>query len=114
MRQRGILPAVLGDSLTVAGYNRATSYRLVSGETTDPRVGSFLALANGLRGNPSHDVAYLLDPKLPPVEVAVMTDPKNSPVQILDELIELDAESQRITGVILRSAVDFLKGKKRT
>ena len=57
--RRGMVPAELADRMREAGLrNRASVYRLLSGETNDPRLSTVLGVAQVLGADVSHLLGY--------------------------------------------------------
>lgn len=105
---RGLRPAEVADRLG-GKRNRATFYRLLSGETTDPRVSTLLEICNCLTTSPSE----LL-------QLAGMLVYQGRSMNLIDvelrqafgELQQLNDDDKRVCLSMLRGVID-LRGKER-
>ena len=100
---RGLRPAEVADRLG-GKRNRATFYRLLSGETTDPRVSTLLEICNSLTTSPSEllQLAGLLhyqERSLELIDVELR--------QAFGEMQTLSEDDKRLCLVIVRSVVDL-------
>ena len=103
---RGLRPAEVADRLG-GKRNRATFYRLLSGETTDPRVSTLLEICNCLTTSPSE----LL-------QLAGMLAYQGRSMNLIDvelrqafgELQQLNDDDKRVCLSMLRGVID-LRGK---
>jgi len=105
---RGLRPAEVADRLG-GKRNRATFYRLLSGETTDPRVSTLLEVCNCLTTSPSE----LL-------QLAGMLAYQGRSMDLIDvelrqafgELQQLNDDDKRVCLSMLRGVID-LRGKEQ-
>ncbi len=105
---RGLRPAEVADRLG-GKRNRATFYRLLSGETTDPRVSTLLVVCNCLTTSPSE----LL-------QLAGMLAYQGRSMDLIDvelrqafgELQQLNDDDKRVCLSMLRGVID-LRGKEQ-
>jgi len=105
---RGLRPAEVADRLG-GKRNRATFYRLLSGETTDPRVSTLLEICNCLTTSPSE----LL-------QLAGMLVYQGRSMNLIDvelrqafgELQQLNEDDKRVCLSMLRGVID-LRGKEQ-
>ena len=100
---RGLRPAEVADRLG-GKRNRATFYRLLSGETTDPRVSTLLEICNSLTTSPSEllQLAGLLhyqERSLELIDVELR--------QAFGEMQALSEDDKRLCLVVVRSVVDL-------
>lgn len=100
---RGLRPAEVADRLG-GKRNRATFYRLLSGETTDPRVSTLLEICNSLTTSPSEllQLAGLLhfqERSLALIDVELR--------QAFGELQNLSDDDKRICLATVRSIIDL-------
>ncbi len=100
---RGLRPAEVADRLG-GRRNRATFYRLLSGETSDPRVSTLLEICNSLTTSPSEllQLAGLLhyqDRSLKLIDVELR--------QAFGELQSLNDDDKRLCLTMLRSVIDL-------
>ena len=100
---RGLRPAEVADRLG-GKRNRATFYRLLSGETTDPRVSTLLEICNSLTTTPSEllQLAGMLpfqERSLELIDVELR--------QAFGELQKLEDDDKRIGLAVLRSVIDL-------
>ncbi len=100
---RGLRPAEVADRLG-GKRNRATFYRLLSGETNDPRVSTLLEICNSLTTSPSEllQLAGLLsyqERSLKLIDVELR--------QAFGELQSLNDDDKRLCLAMLRSVIDL-------
>lgn len=100
---RGLRPAEVADRLG-GKRNRATFYRLLSGETNDPRVSTLLEICGALTTSPSEllQLAGLLqyqERSLKLIDVELR--------QAFGEMQQLDEEDKRLCLALLRSVIDL-------
>ena len=100
---RGLRPAEVADRLG-GKRNRATFYRLLSGETTDPRVSTLLEICYSLTTSPSEllQLAGLLhfqERSLKLIDVELR--------QAFGELQGLNEDDKRLCLTLLRSVIDL-------
>ena len=100
---RGLRPAEVADRLG-GKRNRATFYRLLSGETNDPRVSTLLEICSSLTTSPSEllQLAGLLqyqERSLKLIDVELR--------QAFGEMQQLDDEDKRLCLALLRSVIDL-------
>jgi transcriptional regulator with XRE-family HTH domain len=100
---RGLRPAEVADRLG-GKRNRATFYRLLSGETTDPRVSTLLEICTALTTSPSEllQLAGLLayqERSLQLIDVELR--------QAFGELQKLADDDKRLCLQMLRSIIDL-------
>lgn len=100
---RGLRPAEVADRLG-GKRNRATFYRLLSGETNDPRVSTLLEICNALTTSPSEllQLAGLLqyqERSLKLIDVELR--------QAFGEMQQLDEEDKRLCLALLRGVIDL-------
>lgn len=111
---RGLRPAEVADRLG-GKRNRATFYRLLSGETTDPRVSTLLEICHSLTTSPSEllQLAGLLhfqERSLELIDVELR--------QAFGELQSLSDDDKRLCLATVRSIIDLrakrnVKGTRR-
>ncbi|HYU18411.1 MAG TPA: helix-turn-helix transcriptional regulator [Chloroflexota bacterium] len=104
---RGLRPAEVADRLG-GKRNRATFYRLLSGETSDPRVSTLLEICNSLTTSPSEllQLAGLLayqERSLELIDVELR--------QAFGELQRLNDDDKRLCLAMLRGVID-LRGRR--
>ncbi len=104
---RGLRPAEVADRLG-GRRNRATFYRLLSGETSDPRVSTLLEICNSLTTSPSEllQLAGLLayqERSLELIDVELR--------QAFGELQRLNDDDKRLCLAMLRGVID-LRGRR--
>jgi transcriptional regulator with XRE-family HTH domain len=107
---RGLRPAEVADRLG-GKRNRATFYRLLSGETTDPRVSTLLEICYSLTTSPSE----LL-------QLAGMLKYQERSLDLLDvelrqafgELQGLTDDDKRLCLAVLRGIIDLRAKRSRT
>ena len=109
---RGLRPAEVADRLG-GKRNRATFYRLLSGETNDQRVSTLLEICNSLTTSPSEllQLAGLLnyqERSLKLIDVELR--------QAFGELQTLNEDDKRLCLTMLRSVIDLRnqRGENRT
>jgi transcriptional regulator with XRE-family HTH domain len=100
---RGLRPAEVADRLG-GKRNRATFYRLLSGETNDPRVSTLLEICHSLTTSPSEllQLAGLLhfqERSLKLIDVELR--------QAFGELQGLNEDDKRLCLTLLRSVIDL-------
>ncbi len=100
---RGLRPAEVADRLG-GKRNRATFYRLLSGETNDPRVSTLLEICSSLTTSPSEllQLAGLLtyqERSLKLIDVELR--------QAFGEMQQLEDEDKRLCLALLRSVIDL-------
>jgi transcriptional regulator with XRE-family HTH domain len=100
---RGLRPAEVADRLE-GKTNRATLYRLLSGNTSDPRVSTLLEICNALTTGPSEllQLAGLLqyqERSLKLIDVDMR--------QAFGEMQQLDEEDRRLCLALLRRVIDL-------
>ena len=100
---RGLRPAEVADRLG-GKRNRATFYRLLSGETNDPRVSTLLEIGSALTTSPSEllQLAGLLqyqERSLKLIDVELR--------QAFGEMQQLDEEDKRLCLALLRGVIDL-------
>ena len=100
---RGLRPAEVADRLD-GKRNRATFYRLLSGETNDPRVSTLLEICSSLTTSPSEllQLAGLLtyqERSLKLIDVELR--------QAFGEMQQLEDEDKRLCLALLRSVIDL-------
>jgi transcriptional regulator with XRE-family HTH domain len=100
---RGLRPAEVADRLG-GKRNRATFYRLLSGETSDPRVSTLLEICNSLTTSPSEllQLAGLLhyqERSLELIDVELR--------QAFGELQALNEDDKRVCLAMLRAVIDL-------
>ena len=100
---RGLRPAEVADRLG-GKRNRATFYRLLSGETNDPRVSTLLEICTSLTTSPSEllQLAGLLqyqERSLKLIDVELR--------QAFGELQQLDEDDKRLCLALLRGVIDL-------
>ena len=100
---RGLRPAEVADRLG-GKRNRATFYRLLSGETNDPRVSTLLEICSSLTTSPSEllQLAGLLtyqERSLKLIDVELR--------QAFGEMQQLEEEDKRLCLALLRSVIDL-------
>ena len=100
---RGLRPAEVADRLG-GKRNRATFYRLLSGETNDPRVSTLLEICSSLTTSPSEllQLAGLLhyqERSLKLIDVELR--------QAFGELQGLNEDDKRLCLAMLRSVIDL-------
>ncbi len=105
---RGLRPAEVADRLG-GKRNRATFYRLLSGETNDPRVSTLLEICSSLTTSPSEllQLAGLLtyqERSLKLIDVELR--------QAFGELQQLNDDDKRVCLSMLRGVID-LRGKEQ-
>jgi transcriptional regulator with XRE-family HTH domain len=100
---RGLRPAEVADRLG-GKRNRATFYRLLSGETSDPRVSTLLEICKSLNTSPSE--LLQLAGMLPHYERSLdLIDVELR--QAFGELRTLTEDDKRVSLVMLRSVIDL-------
>lgn len=100
---RGLRPAEVADRLG-GKRNRATFYRLLSGETSDPRVSTLLEICKALNTSPSE--LLQLAGMLPHYERSLdLIDVELR--QAFGELRTLSDDDKRVSLVMLRSVIDL-------
>ena len=97
---RGLLPAEIADRMSTR--NRATLYRLLKGETTDPLVSTLLELCNALATSPSDllELAGLYGSgtrRLTLIDVEMR--------QAFDEMQQLDEDGKRECLTLIRGVM---------
>src|SRR6266511_6410803 len=100
---RGLRPAEVADRLG-GKRDRATFYRLLSGETSDPRVSTLLEICGALTTSPSE----LL-------QLAGMLQYQERSLKLIDvehrqafgEMQQLDEDDKRLCLALLRSVIDL-------
>jgi transcriptional regulator with XRE-family HTH domain len=100
---RGLRPAEVADRLG-GKRNRATFYRLLSGETNDPRVSTLLEICSSLTTSPSEllQLAGLLtyqERSLKLIDVELR--------QAFGEMQQLEDDDKRLCLALLRSVIDL-------
>jgi transcriptional regulator with XRE-family HTH domain len=100
---RGLRPAEVADRLG-GKRNRATFYRLLSGETSDPRVSTLLEICHSLTTSPSEllQLAGLLhyqERSLELIDVELR--------QAFGELQALNEDDKRVCLAMLRAVIDL-------
>lgn len=100
---RGLRPAEVADRLG-GKRNRATFYRLLSGETSDPRVSTLLEICHSLTTTPSEllQLAGLLqyqERSLELIDVELR--------QAFGELQSLNEDDKRVSLAVLRGVIDL-------
>ena len=100
---RGLRPAEVADRLG-GKRNRATFYRLLSGETNDPRVSTLLEICHALTTSPSEllQLAGLLqyqERSLKLIDVELR--------QAFGEMQQLDEDDKRLCLALLRGVIDL-------
>jgi transcriptional regulator with XRE-family HTH domain len=100
---RGLRPAEVADRLG-GKRNRATFYRLLSGETNDPRVSTLLEICSALTTSPSEllQLAGLLqyqERSLKLIDVELR--------QAFGEMQQLDEDDKRLCLALLRGVIDL-------
>ena len=107
---RGLRPAEVADRLG-GKRNRATFYRLLSGETNDPRVSTLLEICSALTTSPSEllQLAGLLqyqERSLKLIDVELR--------QAFGEMQQLDEEDKRLCLALLRGVIDLRAQRAET
>ena len=100
---RGLLPAEVADRLS-GTRNRATFYRVLSGETSDPRVSTLLELCGALTISPGE----LL-------QLAGLYQIEAGPLKLIDvevrqafgEMQQLDEDDKQVCLGLLRGVIDL-------
>lgn len=100
---RGLRPAEVADRLG-GKRNRATFYRLLSGETSDPRVSTLLEICNSLTTSPSEllqlaGMLHYQERSLELIDVELR--------QAFGELQTLNDDDKRVCLAMLRSVIDL-------
>ncbi len=100
---RGLRPAEVADRLG-GKRNRATFYRLLSGETSDPRVSTLLEICNSLTTSPSEllqlaGMLHYQERSLELIDVELR--------QAFGELQTLNDDDKRVCLAVLRSVIDL-------
>ena len=100
---RGLRPAEVADRLG-GKRNRATFYRLLSGETNDPRVSTLLEICSALTTSPCEllQLAGLLqyqERSLKLIDVELR--------QAFGEMQQLDEDDKRLCLALLRGVIDL-------
>jgi len=100
---RGLRPAEVADHFE-GTHNRATFYRLLSGETNDPRVSTLVTICGALTTSPSEilQLAGLLqnqEPSLMLIDVELQ--------QAFGEMQQLDEDDRRLCLGLLRSIINL-------
>jgi transcriptional regulator with XRE-family HTH domain len=100
---RGLRPAEVADRLG-GKRNRATFYRLLSGETNDPRVSTLLEICHSLTTSPSEllqlaGMLHFQERSLKLIDVELR--------QAFGELQSLNEDDKRLCLTLLRSVIDL-------
>jgi transcriptional regulator with XRE-family HTH domain len=100
---RGLRPAEVADRLG-GKRNRATFYRLLSGETSDPRVSTLLEICNSLTTSPSEllqlaGMLHYQERSLELIDVELR--------QAFGELQALSEDDKRVCLAMLRAVIDL-------